>query len=161
MLTEQECRKLWELINPIKTGMLTNWTGKMLHSRPMQRVNKDFDDGILYFFTRPNEGKATEFADYNDVCITYASNGDSTFVSISATAEVVRDRDLIDKYWNSFVSAWFPEGKDSPNVAILKLHAYAAEYWDSPESKMVQLFKIAKANITHTMPDMGENRKFS
>ena len=158
MITSSEYNKLWELISPVKTGMLANWTGEMLHARPMQHVNSDLEEGILYFFTSDESGKALEIDHYNDVCITYSNISKSEFVSISATAEIVKDKVLIDKYWNAFVAAWFPEGKSSPNVSILKLHVYSAEYWDSVQSKTIQLFKILKANLTHTIPDMGENK---
>jgi len=161
MITKTEYEKLWELIKPVKAGMLTTWTGQMIHARPMQHVNENLEEGILYFFTNAGKGKAEEMERYEDICITYANHQTSKYVSISATAEVVHDKELINKYWNMFVSAWFPEGKDSPDLRILKIHPYAAEYWDSPESKMVQLFKIVKANVTSTMPDMGTNRRFS
>ena len=34
-----------------------------------------------------------------------------------------------------------------------------AEYWDVDDSKMVQLFKMAKAAVTGKTPDLGEHKK--
>ena len=62
--------------------------------------------------------------------------------------------------WNPFVAAWFPEGKEDPNVALIKIDVYMAEIWDTDKSDMVQLYEIAKANLTDSKPDMGENKKF-
>lgn len=159
MLIQEDKQKLWNLIKPIKSGMLTSWDGDSLHSRPMRHVNENLDDGVLMFFTRFASDKVEDMRKYDDVCVAYADTNNSTYVSISGKFEITNDQVLKDKYWNSFVSAWFPEGKDSDNVAILKVHAYEAEFWDSTSSSMMQLFKIAKANMTDTTPDMGENRK--
>lgn len=159
MLTQYQKDELWDLIQPIKSGMLTTWNGDYLHARPMHHVNTNFDGELLYF-TNAHSAKVDETRQYDDVCVTYADIDDSTFVSISGVAELIQDRALIDKYWNKFVEAWFPNGKNDPEVAILRVRPHHAEYWDSPSSKMIQLFKIAKANVTHRQPDMGTNRKF-
>jgi general stress protein 26 len=159
MLTPQQQNQLWTRIKPIKCGMLTTWNGEFLHARPMQHVNNDFEGELLYF-TALHSAKADETKKYDDVCVTYADTDKSTYVSISGEAELIQDRSLIEKHWNMFVEAWFPEGKDSPEVAMLRIRPYRAEYWDAPASKMVQLFHIAKANLTHSQPNMGQNRKF-
>lgn len=159
MLTQAQKDELWDLIFTIESGMLTTWNGEYLHARPMQHVNKDFE-GELIYFTKAHSAKVDETRQYHDVCISYADVDDSTYVSISGVAEFTQDRALIDKYWNSAVEAWFPQGKDDPEVAILRIHPHHAEYWDASSSKMVQLFKIARANYTHLQPNLGRNRKF-
>ena len=160
MLTQDEKNALWKLIEPIKTGMLTTWNGEFLHARPMQHANKDFD-GELLFFTSASSGKVNETQKYDDVCVSYSDTDETTFVSLSGVAQLTQDRELIDTHWNKFVEAWFPKGKNDPDVAILRVRPYCAEYWDSPSSKVVQLFKIAKANVTDTPPNMGDHRKFA
>lgn len=159
MLSQQEKEKLWSLVKPIKTGMLTTWNGTFVHSRPMQHVNKAFENGSLYYFTSATHGKAQEIARYNQVSISYADVTNESYVSLSGTAEIIRDRALMDEFWNMFVEAWFPEGKNDPDLALLKFDAHLAEYWDAPSSTMVQLFHLAKAKITDTPPQMGEHRK--
>lgn len=158
MLSTVETNKVWELIKPIKTGMLASWNGEFLHARPMRHVNDDFD-GTLLFFTKCDSGKVKEAKKFDDVCVTYADADDSSYVSLSGVAELTQDKALIDEHWNMFVKAWFPEGKEDPNLAIMKVQVYCAEYWDSTSSSMVQLFKIAKANVTGEIPDMGEHDK--
>ena len=32
---------------------------------------------------------------------------------------------------------WFPEGKDDPEIALLRVNLEKAEYWDSPSSTVV------------------------
>ena len=58
--------------------------------------------------------------------------------------------------------AWFPGGATDPDLALLKIEIGHVEYWDSKDSKMVQLLKIATATITGNPPkDMSEHKEFS
>jgi hypothetical protein len=56
------------------------------------------------------------------------------------------------------LKAWFPDGLDTPGVTLLKVHATSAEYWESAHSsRVVELLGFAKAAVTGTPPDPGEN----
>jgi Pyridoxamine 5'-phosphate oxidase like len=44
-------------------------------------------------------------------------------------------------------------------IGLLSVDVHKAEYWDGESSTMIQLFEIAKANLTDTLPDMGEHEK--
>lgn len=158
MLTQNDKETLWKLIKPIGTAMMASWNGEFAHARPMHHVNDTFD-GTLLYYTNVTSGKIDEISENPEVCVTYADPDSSTYVSLSGIADFTQDRALIEKYWSPFVAAWFPNGKDDPNIRIMKVHIYLAEYWDSPSSKMVQLFQIAKANLLDTTPDMGKHRK--
>ena len=42
---------------------------------------------------------------------------------------------------------------------MLKVSATGAEYWDNPDSRVVQLFGMAKAALTGEPEDLGENKE--
>ncbi len=65
----------------------------------------------------------------------------------------------MEQLWSPFVKAWFPEGLDDPRLALLKVTADSAEYWNAPSSRVVRLVGLAKALITGEQYDAGENRK--
>ena len=50
------------------------------------------------------------------------------FASIKGNLHVDNDRTVIDRLWNPFIAAWF-EGKDDPNLVLLRLDAEQAEIW--------------------------------
>ena len=54
--------------------------------------------------------------------------------------------------------AWFPQGLDDPQLALLRVNIERAEYWDSP-GRAAYLLGIAKATLTGKPTNMGENRK--
>ena len=154
----REHEKLWSMIKDIKVAMMTTWDGHHMHSRPMHGYQEEFA-GELFFFTHLESGKTHEVNRYDQLNLAYADIDSNTYVSVAGRGEVVRDKALIDRYWNPHVSAWFPKGKDDPDTALIRVTAEGAQYWDSTSSGMVYLWEVAKANVTSTEPHVGENRK--
>jgi len=60
--------------------------------------------------------------------------------------------------WNPMAEAWFENGREDPTVALLRVDARSAEYWSSDKPGIVRAFEIAKAVVTKSAPDVGENR---
>lgn len=160
MSSPEHKQKIWKMINDIKVGMLVTLDGDMPRARPMHLVQDEYD-GKLWFFTRRSAEKVLEAQLDSDVCLSFSDQEEGVYVSLSGKARLIRDQALIDKYWNPFVGAWFPEGKDDPDVALLEIKVELGEHWRAKKSKTFQLYEIAKANIKKdATPDMGENEKF-
>ncbi len=141
-------KMLREKINNIKVAMLTTVEADgSLHSRPMHTQEMK-EDGVLWFFTGKNSGKTAEIKADSHVSVSYADPGSNTYVAVCGRATLVTDKAKIEEHWHEMLKAWFPEGKNDPNVALLKVTLDSAEYWDSPSSKLVQLFGYVKAKVT-------------
>jgi general stress protein 26 len=159
MSSPEHKQKIWNLIKDIKTGMLTTLHGTEVRSRPMRLVQQDYD-GTLWFFTDLESEKVLEVEGDNDVCVSFADSEKDIYVSLTGVGRPIKDKSLIDKYWNGFVGVWFPEGKDSPNVGMLEIKVQKGEHWDSDTSTMVKSYKMAKAKLKGEQPDIGEHEKF-
>ncbi|WP_224484734.1 pyridoxamine 5'-phosphate oxidase family protein [Robertkochia aurantiaca] len=163
MSSPEHKQKVWNLIKDIKTGMLVtqeNNESDRLRARPMSLV-QDAYDGTLYFYTSKKDAKVYEIKNDRDVCITFSDPDEQVYVSLTGKARLSHDQELIDRYWNSWVSAWFEEGKEDPEVAMLVVKINKGEHWNADENKLIQLFEIAKANLKdEAVPDIGENEKF-
>lgn len=158
---QESIGKLNDLIRDIDFAMLTTVDANgVLRSRPMRTQDVEFD-GDLWFFTSSKTHKVEEIENDDRVNAAYASPAMNTYVSVSGTAEIVRDKAKIDEYWNDILKAWFPEGKDSPDLVLLKISVDEAEYWDSPSSTIVQIAGFVKALATGERADGGENRKIN
>ena len=48
---------------------------------------------------------------------------------------------------------------DDQTLRVLRVEPWTAELWDGPSSSAVAAFEFAKARITGTKPNLGENRK--
>jgi len=95
----------------------------------------------------------------HQVNLSYAQPDDNRYVSISGRANLVRDRSKIDELWSPFLKAWFPDGKDDPRVALLRVDVEQAEYWDAPSSTIIKLVGLARAIVTGKEYHPEENRK--
>lgn len=155
----ENIKKLREMIKDIRFAMMTTAEEDgTLRSRPMATQQVEFD-GDLWFFTNANAPKVDEVQHNQHVNLSYAEPNDQKYVSVSGKAQLVRDRQKIEELWNPLFKAWFPQGLDDPDLALLKVSLDKAEYWDSPSSKVVRLVGFLKAVVTGKPIDAGDNEK--
>jgi general stress protein 26 len=94
--------------------------------------------------------------------VSYADPGDDSYVSLSGQARFLDEPARKEALWSSMAKAWFPGGPTDPDLALLAVRIRHAEYWDVKESKMVQLFKMAKAAVTGEPPrQLGEHKELT
>jgi len=157
---ENDLEKLRELVKDIDFCMLTTVDeGGDLHSRPMSSNGDIDEDGDLWFFTSASSHKVSEIEKLPKVNVSFADPDNQRYISVSGTAQLVRDRAKIDELWRPEFKIWFPEGKDDPEVALLRVHLQKAEYWDSPSSTIGYALSFVSSLVTGKQPDLGENKK--
>ncbi|MCA1588882.1 MAG: pyridoxamine 5'-phosphate oxidase family protein [Acidobacteria bacterium] len=154
----ESIEKLEELIEGIDFCMLTTLAGGKLRSRPMSTQEFEFD-GDLWFFTSDGTHKIDEVRTDNRVSVAYSQPDEDRYVSVFGRGEIVRDQQKIEELWNPVLKAWFPEGLDDPHLCLLKVAVEEAEYWDAPNSKLVQLAGFVKARVTGQEAQGGEYGK--
>lgn len=122
--------------------------GKLL-SHPMtpQEVT---DDADVWFF-------ASRSSDHADVLrqggqVNLASSEAGEWLSVSGRAEFVEDRAKIDELWSNDVEAWFPGGKDDPDLGLLLVVTNSAQFWGTPGGKVAALAQIVKSRVTGDRP---------
>jgi general stress protein 26 len=159
--SRESIEKLASLIKDIGFAMLTTvCPDGTLRSRPMATQRDEFD-GVLWFFTSANEPKVREIQNDDHVNVAYADPDKNNYVSVSGRATLVRDKVIAKELWNPFYKAWFPKGLDDPQLALIRVAVEQAEYWDSPNSKLVQLAGFLKAVATGKQAKGGENEKIT
>jgi general stress protein 26 len=160
MSRESDFEKLREMIKDIDLCMLTTVDeSDDLHSRPMS-LNGDVDDnGNLWFFTSSNSHKASEIERNPNVNVSFIDTDEQHYISISGAAKLVHDKQKIRELWKPVLKAWFPDGPDQPDVALLKVEVRKAEYWDTPSSTIAQAISFVSAIFTGKQVEMGENKK--
>ncbi len=153
---QESIEKLKTLTEGIDFCMLTTINGGQLRSRPMS--TQEFgSDGELWFFTSDQTHKVDEIEADDRVNAAYSKPDDNVYVSVSGRASIVKDRQKIEELWNPILKAWFPDGLDDPTLCLLKVSVEEAEYWDSPNSKIVQLVGFVKALVTGQQADGGDH----
>ena len=157
--SKDDFQKLREMIKDIDFCMLTTVDETQdLHSRPMS-VNGEIDpNGDMWFFTKASSHKVAEVRSTPKVNVSFADPDSQRYVSVSGTAELVRDQRKIEELWKPEFKIWFPQGKEDPDVALLRIRPKKAEYWDSPSSTIAYVLQFAASLVTGKDPG-GENKK--
>jgi general stress protein 26 len=91
---------------------------------------------VVWFFTSRESAKVCELGDDDRVQV--ICQDDHTFVSIAGAASIVDARAKIDELWNERLRAWFPRGKDDPNLVLIAVTPIDGEYWDNKGVKGVR-----------------------
>jgi general stress protein 26 len=157
--TEQERRdKVKEMVKDARIGMLTTMTADGRHvSRPMALQDVEFD-GDLWFFTYSDSDLVEQIAVHPEVNVSFSDQKQNNWISVAGRAVRTDDPAKAKELWNPFLKAWFPEGLETPNLTLVKVHADTAEYWEAAHSsKVITLLGAAKAAVTGKTPDAGEN----
>jgi general stress protein 26 len=153
---------LWDLIKDIKFGMLTHrHNDGSLQGHPLTTQNKSIDENsTLYFFISKKSEMASRLAQDNNVNIAYADTGADNYVSVAGKAMLSSDQATTERLFNPIAKAWFPGGVNDPDLQLLEVRTTHAEYWNAKDSKLTQLFKMAKSAITGEPPkNMSEHRE--
>ncbi len=143
--------KLAETIKEIRIAMFTTIEsdGRMF-SRPMAtlRIEPKSFDGKLWFFTDKNSDIVQSIVLDQNVNLAYAEPAKQEYISVCGIASQVEDRVKMKELWSAPMKAWFPEGIDDPNIALVCVEVTCAELWDAPPSKVVELVGMVKAAAT-------------
>jgi general stress protein 26 len=152
--------KLYELIRDVKIAMMTTVEPDgTLHSRPMYNQEAD-EHGDLWFFTKVQSPKIGEISRDSEVNLAYSDPSKQHYISVSGKAEFVRERAKVDEKWSEGLRTWFPEGRDDPTIALIRVHPVKGEYWNSPSSTVLHIYGYAKAAVTGRPPtELTEQEK--
>lgn len=154
-------KKLKELVDDIRICMFCTKVNDIpFRVRPMATLDVD-DAGNLWFFSNKSSDKNDEIKDNDIVQLLYARNAASEFLVVTGKAELVYSKEKIDELWTSLAKAWFPEGKDDPNLSVIKIVPQDAHYWDTINGKVITLLKVAKAVITGNPSNIGVEGKIN
>lgn len=156
---KQEIEHLAKLMKKIDIAMLaTVGKGGHLVSRPLSTQCASFDGERVWFLTEGDTPKVGEIRRHPKVNVAYASKDANTYLSVAGEARVLRDQALIDTFWNDAMKAFFPRGKDDPNLMLIEVDVDTVEYWDGPGSWIGKALTFAVARVTGNDDVMGENR---
>jgi hypothetical protein len=80
---------------------------------------------------------------------------DGQTAMLQGHAAVIRDRAKIEELWKPVAKNWFPEGKDDPKLLLIAVKPTSGNYWDTKNTRVVQLLKMAVGTVTGKPMDDG------
>jgi len=119
--------RLWKALGSDRTVMLGLSGAEDGHTRPMTAMIEDAR-GPVWFFTSRENAMCNALGGGARAVAAFSSKGHDLFASLRGALSIDQDRAVIDRLWNPFIAAWF-EGKDDPDLVLLRLDAEQAEVW--------------------------------
>ena len=155
--------KLYAMIEKVHIAMMTTVEPDgSLHTRPMGSQKAD-EEGNLWFFTEKNGGVAKNVAANPQIALGYSDPHGSDYVAVTGTATLTDDQATIDAKWSEILTAWFPKGKDDPNIVLVRVDPVRGEFWDTKSGLLYVLTSFVKSKLTGSGPadSLVDNEKVS
>jgi general stress protein 26 len=156
---------LYELIEGIEIAMFTTRRrdGRLV-SRPMATQPRE-PGADLWFVTDIESAKTDDLASDPNVSLAYYDVKSWEWVSVSGTATISQDREMIRQLYKPDWKAWFgDEGGErdgsatDPRLALLLVDAQSVIYGKRNKPKPLALFEVVKGLVTGTQPDVADVR---
>jgi general stress protein 26 len=117
------------------------------------QLDKDAHSAIWFFTARDNA-----LAHMGPATATFAAKDHTLFARFSGQLIEEQSRSVLEKHWSNAVAAWFPDGKNSPQVLLMRMELADASIWSARMgvlvvSKMLLGMNVreeAKVHHTHT-----------
>lgn len=138
LLNNGEYSHYKKLIKSYKTAFLISIDGQLIRSRPMAIAAVDEDDNSIWFFTSDSSHKAAELS--NDSKSAVSCMNTSTMITVSGNSKIIYDPERLRRLWREEFREWFPEGIETPNLALIKFDPIQAEYWDRSRPDSLKYF---------------------
>lgn len=93
------------------------------------------DGGTIYFFASKNEGVGAALGAGSDRAIaSFQSKDHGIFASINGRLVAHNDRATIERLWSPFAAMYYKDGKDDPNLLLIRFDTESADLWRSDTS---------------------------
>lgn len=163
---EKRLDELYELIANIETAMFTTRrSDERLVSRPMATQARE-PIADLWFVTDIESHKLDELDHDPHVNLAYFDNDRYEWVSVSGTASISTDRELIRSLYKPDWKVWFGKvdevrdgGPDDPRLALILVDADSVVYMKRDKPSPLVLYEVAKGFLTGNRPDVGEVKR--
>ncbi|HVG26825.1 MAG TPA: pyridoxamine 5'-phosphate oxidase family protein [Acidobacteriaceae bacterium] len=148
-------KKIAELVKGIHIAMMvTVAPDGSMDARPMAVQDTPFE-GSLWFLTRASSEKVTELEGDRHITLTFSDPGNSKYITLKGRGTVTRDRARVHELWNAMYKAWFPQGEDDPDIAVLRVDVLEGDFWEASGSKVLFYAKYLAAAATGGSVSVG------
>jgi general stress protein 26 len=155
----QKTEQIAKLLADIDICMFTTvGDGGYLVSRPLSTQAAEFDGKRLWFFTSASSPKIREIRRNKKVNVAYASKDKNVYASVTGDARLNDDPARIDEFWSDAYKAYFPGGRNDPDVVLIEVTVHTVEYWEGPGSWIGKSVAFLIARVTRNADAMGDNK---
>ena len=149
--------RLWKELDQARIVMLGLVGGEPHHMQPMAAFG-DKEGDAIWFFTKTSTDLVRQTGSGHDAMVCLMAKDMEFQACIHGQLVQDLDRAKMDTFWSPYVSAWYPEGKDDPELTMVRLDPNDARVWVSRRGPLTYPLQIAKANATHSLPNVSSKQ---
>ena len=151
----ESVKKLKELAEDVGICMFCTELGTLpISARPMAVQEVD-DHGNLWFISNARSNKNFEIKHDDKVQLFFSKMSSSHYLSVFGQAAIYTNKSTIEEHWTPIAKTWFQEGKDDPDVTVIRVSPSDAYYWDTKDGKAVMFIKWAAGALGAKVDDGG------
>jgi general stress protein 26 len=155
LMGEDAVKKLKSLVNATPTCMFGSGLKEMPpHLCPMHVQEVD-EAGDLWFFSGADSTHNKQVATDPQVQLVFCNPSSIEYLFIYGSTTISKDRTKVDELWSKMAEAWFPEGKNDPNLTLLQVRPSQAHYWDTENGKLIAFAKMLTSAAIGKKLDVG------
>ena len=161
MSKQDNIDKVQAIVKDVKFAMMTTINKKGdLHAWPMTTSETSIGGKEIWFIGDKTTDVVKDIQDNARIGLSYATQDDKNYVSVSANAELPTDKAKLEELWSPVYNAFFEHGIDDENVQLIKVVPHGVECWISGSST-INMFKMIAAAVQEgkTAEDIGETFK--
>ena len=149
--------KLKSLVDDIKICLLcTNLKSEYGSTCSPMTAIKVCDQGNVWFFSEKSSDKNEAIETCKNVQLFFSHPGKEIYLVVNGEAEIILGKTIIEELWTPVAKIWFKEGKDDPNISVIKVNPTSSYYWDTDGNRMINLLKMVASVVTGTNLKTGK-----
>ncbi len=144
-MTTKTLPELSKAMGKIDFAMLTTRTeGGQLATRPMSNNGEVEWKGDSFYFTYDDARTVGDIERDRHVALSFQGSAGllgkpPLFVAVEGEASIIRDKADFAEHWTPDLERWFPQGIDTPSIALIQVHAVRVHYWDGEDEGEVMV----------------------
>jgi len=123
------------------------------HHQPMTAQLDEQAHGQFWFYTN----RQNTLAPGGPAMAQFAAKGHDLFACIRGRLVEETDPAVIDRYWSKQVAAWYDQGRDDPDLMMLRFELDDAEIWEA-DASITGLFRLMTGHRVKG-EDLGDHAK--
>lgn len=167
---EQKATDLSAFIKACKFGMMTTrdaGSGRLV-SRCMAVAAQEGGGLDLLFHTNTESSKTDELQGDEHVNISFL-NGSGEWASVSGTAKVETDRELVKKHYNPILKTWLGDlgdgkhdgSENDPRIGVIRVKAVSAVYAIVSKNIISRAVEVAQGAVTGKPAEINKLREIT
>ena len=135
--------RFWRDLADLRTGMLGLATEHEGHAQPMT-AHFEGEQGPLWFYAHAHSRIALAAERSHAAVFHYIGRKHDLYACIHGEVTMTGDQRAIEHFWSEEVARWYPNGRNDPDLALLRFTPSSAQIWLPSDGAQPSLFGLGR-----------------